>query len=457
MSEITLNLSPALQAHRSQDVDTCLEEITPILKYVPHHPVALHLKAWAHSKKGESKEALEILSNVIENNPRLVPAKAEYGSILMANRRHAEALQYLKEAHELQPEREEVTVKYCVCLNRTHQFGEAERLLRDLLERSPNHFNARFLLAIALLNQGKWDEGFEHYQIRFWLRCMGKIDCLHDQSVEWAGGQDLEGKTLLIQCEQGYGDQIMFIRYAQWIKNCFFPEKVIVQADPELKELLEATDAIDEVVSHPSECRFDQHVPLLNLPMLHGTTPETIPYAPDAYLRVPDSKAELWKDLFEEDEKQRIGFCWRTNLINSEISGDIDREKEIKSLGWEEAEVFGEQVKAMFPAAEIISLQPGASMQEQQMMARVGITDIWKHPIKDFADTAAVIDRMDLVVSIDTAVAHLAGALGKPVWNLLPHAADWRWSQDGEFSNWYPNMRLFRQGEEDDWLSLDCD
>lgn len=452
MSNITLNLAPALKAHRDRDVETCLSEIAPILKYVPHHPVALHLKAWAISKKGQKDEALQILSGVVSENPKLVPARAEYGSILMDSNRHSEALVELKEAHRLQPERDAVTVKYCICLIKNHKSDKAKALLVELLKRSPDDVSARFSLAMALLQQGDWPEGFKQYQIRFFLKGIDR-DLIANDKALWKG-KSLKGKTILVQCEQGYGDQILFIRYVNWVKQSFNPEKLIVSAKPEMKALLETADGVDEVVTDKSAVEYDLQVPLLNLPLLHQTTPESIPFADEAYLWLSEAHYAKWQSILDQD-RSMIGVCWRTNLISDEHSQSIDHEKRVKSLSCKDAEQLCCHLQSIFPESELISLQPGANEEEKAMLARCGIEDIWKHPVNDFADTAAIIEHMELIVSIDTGVAHLAGALGKPVWNLLPHYSDWRWSQDEEFSRWYPNMRLFRQREENNWMSLD--
>ena len=452
MSLNTLDLESALRAHQEQDVEMTLEEISPILQDAPHHPVALHLKAWAMSKQGQQREALEILSGVISENPKLVPARAEYGSILMDQSQHAAALKELAEAYRLQPDRDEVVVKYCICLIKNHKCEEAERLLVRLLKRSPDDISARFALSMAMLQQGKWIEGFSQYRIRFWLDGFDKA-MIRDDANLW-NGEKLKGKSILIQCEQGYGDQILFIRYANWVKEKFKPAKVIAYAKSEMKEIIGAADGVDEVVTDLSSVDFDVQVPLLSLPLLHQTEPDSIPYSDEAYLWLSDELLDKWESYFT-DEKDLIAVCWRTNLISDEGSQSIDHEKRVKSLDCKDAEQLCEQLKSLFPEARLISLQPGTNEEENAMLERCGVEDVWKLPIKDFADTAAIIELMDLVVSIDTGVAHLAGALGKPVWNLLPHYADWRWSQDDEFSSWYPDMRLFRQGKENDWASLD--
>jgi tetratricopeptide (TPR) repeat protein len=454
MSNLTLNLAPALKAHRERDVDLCLEEVAPILKAVPHHPVALQIKAWAISKLGRFQEALQILAEVIDRDPMQVPARVEFGSILMANHHHAEALQHLKEAHRLQPNQDEVIVNFCVCLIRMHRSAEAEPLLREFLERSPGDVMGRLALANSLLQQGKWIEGFSQYRIRFWLPCLDP-DLFLDEATLW-NGELLGGKTLLIQTEQSYSDQILFARYARWVKEAFGPEKIVISAKPEMKRLLEAVKGIDEVVTSPLEVDFDYQIPLLNLPKLHKTTPGSIPFARDAYIWPDDGCFEKWESLFDTDEDV-IGVCWRTNLISHEESQVIDHEKASKSMDCDQAAILCQQLRLMFPEARIISLQPGATEDERTMLAKNDVEDIWRYPIADFADTAGAIEHMDLVVSTDTAVAHLAGALARPVWNLLPYYSDWKWAHDNDYSSWYPDMRLFRQESENNWDSLDVD
>lgn len=451
MSETSLNLTSALKAHREQNADECLREVSPILKNVPHHPVALHLKAWAISTKGESDRAIKILSEVVENNPKLVPVRAEYGKLLMANRRHAEALKPLKEAYEMQPERDEVAIKYCTCLIKNHQYREAETMLREILDRSSHHFQARFILATALLQKGDWQEGFDHYQIRSWLHdCEDDTQRLPFDFIEWKG-EDIQGKRILIQCEQSYSDQVMFIRYANWLKETHQPKSILVHANQEMRALLETVEAVDEVVTDLSNIQVDRYVSLLNLPFYHKTTPDTIPEATEPYLFVPEEKTEKWNQKLT-DEQPKIALCWSTKAIGNEPEA-ID--KEVKSLDRRHAEHLCQQLRSMFSDAEIISLQPAKNKKERSMFKRNNVIDISDQSINDYADTAAILDRMDLVVTIDTTVAHIAGALGKPVWNLLPFYADWRYTQDEEYSNWYPNMRLFRQENEDDMMSLD--
>lgn len=451
MSDKTLNLTPALQAHRQQDADACLREVTPILNHAPHHAVALHLKAWAISRRGEDDKALEILSEVVEQNPAMMPAKAEYGALLMANRRHTEALEPLREAFEAQPQRDEVALKYCICLIKNRRFTDAETRLHDLLARSPHHFQARYALAIAQLHLGKWEQGFDHYQIRFWLDEMeqNRGRQANNDLVEWQGEQ-IEGKTIVIECEQTSADQILFLRYAKWLKDTYQPGKIIVHARPAMRSLLETVEGVDEVVTSLEGVDANRRVSLLNLPYYHKTTPESIFGNNEAYLSAPEDKVEKWQKLLS-DEKPKIAICWRTNLLGEET----DLEKEVKSLNRNQADHLCQQIRTMFQDAEILSLQPTSNKKERSILKRHQIIDVWNNTVHDFADTAAVINEVDLVVSIDTSIAHIAAAMAKPVWNLLPYNAHWRWSQDEEYSDWYANMRLFRQSEENDWKSLD--
>ncbi len=435
MTNTIPDLTPALEAHRSQDTDACLAEVAPVLKTTPHHPVALHLKAWAYSKTGKSQEALEILSEVIDENPKLAAAQAEYGSILMDTQRHAEALQPLREASEQQPERAELSLKYAACLLKNNQIAKAEALLSQLLERIPNHPQAQYLLAVALLQNGRWCEGFEKYRIRSWLESSERTPA---EVVEWTGGS-LEGQSILIRAEGSPSDQILFSRYARWVRDSAEPETVLLLASEETAELLARVDGIDRVITDLGDAEYDRWVSMSALPHLYGTEPGELPFGDTDYL-AGDASSDLAERF--AGEGQTIGVAWRSD------------EASCCSLKGDELEQLLSWMSEIFKGAEIVAIQPDLTRPERKMLKRHQVKHLGKE-IADLADAGSAMTHMDLVVSTDMAIAHTAGAMGKPVWNIQTPYADWRWSQDGDYTAWYPNMRLLPAAEQGDWSSLE--
>jgi hypothetical protein len=288
---------------------------------------------------------------------------------------------------------------------------------------------------------GKFREGWEEYKW-FW----GLRGPYHAFRQPLWNGSDISGKTLLLHAGAGYGDTIQFVRYASMIKER--GASVMIGCQKELASLLGGAAGIDRVIVQGEKMPdFDVQSSMFRLPIIFGTTVDTVP-GRVPYISVDPDISLKWKNsLTDSNTGYRIGLTWsgghaigmyRQRAIPFEL---FSRLNGLKNLS-------------------IYSLQIGNELNEtERAKHNIHLVDLTDR-IHDFSDTAGLIENLDLVISVDTAVAHLAGALGKPVWTLLPFVPDWRWMLKRQDSPWYPTMRLFRQTAQGDWetiISMVCD
>ena len=291
-------------------------------------------------------------------------------------------------------------------------------------------YDARWNRALCLLLQGNFEEGWKEYHCRF--KKKSPTDTRVFDKPEWEG-EALEGKTLLVLSEQGFGDNIQFVRYLSKIEG-----RVVLECRDELRALFEKVGGVDEFVEREKgvvpNVEFDYYIHLMDLPRVFGTTGENIP-AEIPYLKADDGLVEKFREGMDGDFK--VGIVWAGN---PEQASDKNRSVEF--------EMFRELRK--IPGVSLFSLQKGEASKQ------IDVSDVvdMGAKIKNFSDTAAIIENLDLIISVDTSVAHLAGAMGKPTWVLLGFLPDWRWFLGREDSPWYPGMKLFRQRRKGDWKGV---
>jgi hypothetical protein len=298
--------------------------------------------------------------------------------------------------------------------------------------------NWRYSRSLCLLKLGRLEEGFFEYRWR--LRVPDHARSLPSLPFpEWAG-EDLTGKSILVLTEQGFGDCLHFIRYVRFLIGK--ADKVTVQTYPSLVKLFTSIPGL-EVRSTLEEERYDYQIPLLTVPDLVGTTLETIP-ADTPYLFASKQKVADWDERVGADPSTKVGLVWAgAPRRHSPAANAIDRRR---SLGLAQLGPL-----TAVPNVRFFSLQKGGPAAETSA-APPGLDLIdFTSELDDFEDTAALIQALDLVITVDTSVAHLAGALGKPVWILSRFDGCWRWLEDRDDSPWYPSARLFHQKQEGDW------
>ncbi|BBO88345.1 tetratricopeptide repeat protein [Desulfosarcina ovata] len=313
---------------------------------------------------------------------------------------------------------------------------EAIRYYEKAIMLDPHHFDAQLNRSLSLLSLGRFKEGWDAYEWRFkrdiWKRVYPH--CLKGRRWD---GRAFSGKTLLVHSEQGFGDTIWFARYLKQVKS--LGGKVIFEVRSELFDLMKSVDGVDSLVSmsfeSPPDIEYDWYIPLMSLARVFETTLETIPVTVP-YLYASDDKRRDWVDRAKGPEL-KVGLVWAAKSTNAN-NRSCPAERLLPLCNLKDVRLFGLQkgddaVQADHLPTGFINLGPD---------------------FQSFADTAAVIDCLDLVISVDTSVAHLAGAMGKPVWVILPYAADWKWMMEQHDSPWYPTMRLFRQQTPDNWESI---
>ncbi|MCC6472836.1 MAG: glycosyltransferase family protein, partial [Burkholderiales bacterium] len=314
----------------------------------------------------------------------------------------------------------------------------AERSYRAALALRPNDAATRFNQGLLSLMQGDYAAGWPAYELRFAAadaRAAGGAQALAAQLAgvaRWGGPGD-EAHGLVLWTEQGLGDNRMMLRYLALARQSIAQE-LIVYCRPELSRLIQAMGVADRVIPSDQPLpwgRFDRHSPLMSLPLVFGTRLENIP-ATVPYLTVPEDMRRAWAKRVAALPRPRVGLAW--------AGGRALRPDALRSMACERFEPLLRAGTASF-----VSLQQGQASSASPLLHD------WMQDCRDLLDTAALISQLDLVVSVDTAVAHLAGALATPVWLLNRHSSEWRWMREREDSPWYPVMRIFRQSRPGDW------
>lgn len=315
-------------------------------------------------------------------------------------------------------------------------YAAAIRSYDTAIALDPNYAAARLDRSLDLLKTGNLQLGWVEYEWRW-------IDKSEDVSrrfphPRWTGAEPLNGKTILLHSEQGLGDTIQFCRYAKLVSD--FGARVILEVQESLMRVLTSLEGVEQLVARGKPLPpFDYQCPLISLPLAFKTRLENIPSA-DAYLTPLPDKVAQWQARLGEKTHPRVGMVWSGSAAHK---NDHNRSIRLADL-----------IKSLPSGIQYVSLQKEVREADQHTLtSHSGILDLGRE-IKDFTDTAAVCELMDVVVSVDTSVAHLAGALGKAVWVLLPFNPDWRWLTDRNDSPWYSSVRLFRQSRIGDWSDV---
>lgn len=384
---------------------------------------------------------------------RLEEAEASYRRALALDANHVSALSNLGTAQAVQGDFDGAASAYRAALAvradyaeawsnlgsalaQLRRFGEAEHALQTALELAPGSAETIFNLSMIFLMTGRLAAGWALHEAR-WHYLVAPRGWPQPQ---WTGAA-LEGRTILIHAEQGFGDTLQFVRYAPLVAE--LGGRVILELPSPLVRLLGRLPGIAEVV--PQDGRtdplppFDLHCPMASLPLAFGTTLETIPAAP--YITADPALTERWRARLPADGC-RVGLVWtgRATIGQSENRG-LGR---LRSVPLDQLVPLAD-----VPGVHFVSLQKDV-VPDAEPAGRLGLIDMMDE-VTDFADTAALIGALDLVIAIDTSVAHLAGAMGKPVLLLLCANSCWRWLEDRDDSPWYPSARLFRQANRGEW------
>jgi Flp pilus assembly protein TadD len=433
------NLGLALQA-----TGRCEEAITyyrGALRLAPDHPEILYNLGNACLELGRIDEALLNFDALLVKNPDHVGACVNRGNTLLRFNRPAEAIASYDAALAAMPGHPQILTNRGHALRRLDRPAEALVDLAAALAGAPDFAEARFEAAMARLTLGDFAAGWKAYEWR-WKTGAFVRQRRSFQAPQWLGETPVDGKTVLLHAEQGFGDTIQFIRYAPLLAR--LGAKVICEVQPELQSLLSRFDDITVIARDEPLPAFDLHCPLLSLPLAFGTTIETIP-ASIPYVAASADRLAYWRDRLPPGGL-RVGLVWSGSPAHK---NDANRSIPLSGL----APLFQEP-GFEGPALRWFSLQSELRDTDAEVLRGLPNLDHLGGDFRDFADTAAAIASLDVVISVDTAVAHLAGAMGKPVLILLPHAADFRWMRNRNDTPWYPTATLLRQPAFGDWNSV---
>jgi tetratricopeptide (TPR) repeat protein len=396
-------------------------------------------------------EALSSYDQAIAINPRLAEAYCNRGVVLKDLNQWDAALASYDQAIALNDGLAEAYHNKGNALAALGQVDAAINNFDKAIALKSDDASAHFSRATTLLLAGDFERGWSGYEWRW--RKTGVVDRFERsdlQTPRWLGGCSLEGRTILLYGEQGFGDTLQFCRYATLVAES--GARVILEAPPALRTLLTSVAGVAKVTL-PGEVLsgFDYHCPLMSLPLAFKTTLASVP-APQRYLHTPADRAQFWREKLRASQaKLKVGLVWSGGFrANQPEAWPVTARRNIP---------LAQLAPLRHSDIEFFSLQLGdpaagdLARLAAEKWAGPEITD-YTNLLADFSDTAGLIDSLDLVIAVDTSTAHLAGALGKPVWILNRFDTCWRWLLGREDSPWYPSVRLYRQQSPGDWSTV---
>ena len=393
-------------------------------------PNLLHA-GFCQEHAGVLANAIALYRESLAVNPQLMEAHVDLAGVLWRTEDFEGTLAHARQAVELAPEHAYAQRILGMALLQVNRLAEAERHLRRALELQPGFALAQLDLAFALLLAGRLEEGWQWYESRWADASRSARPPFYQPQTEWPGPQvSLRGKAIAVYAEQGWGDVLQFLRYLPRLQQ--LADRVCCVVHAQLLPLVEASFPGVECLGPGRELTVQMHAALLDLPGRFGTTMESIP-ARVPYVRPPQAARTRWRQrLAPFTGKPRIGLAW------SGSRAQVNNDNRAFPLS------------ALLPVlascdAHWFNLQKGDAGPwtdtSPEAAGLIDLTSEWG----DFGESAAMFEELDLVITVDTSIAHLAGALGKPVWILLGPNADWRWLLEREDSPWYPSARLFRR------------
>lgn len=461
------------QKRKSRLWQDALEEYTRALACAPTHPEALIGRALCLEELGDRNGALQVLESCLEAHPDQAFAHHRRGWLKYQQGDHAAALVSYKRATDLAPSWHEPAWHAAVCCHQLRDYGQAVQYYRRALRSNPDlavvwyHYakslkddgrfpeaahaydKARTLApntpdieySFGLFNllQGNWETGWRGYAYRWWGSDRARSEHRPETHLGiWNGENIPRASGIVVYSEQGIGDSIQCIRFIPYLKNIFPRIKVSVQA-PLIGlvryNLSKEIDVVPRIEEPIPEQGYSHHIAMMSLPGVFNATPNNLPSAP--YLASDPVLSAAWDPLLQRRRGLKVGVAWRGGNVTHAPARDIPLH-------------FLEPLLTL-PNVNWISLQNDVREQIPDPMLDVA------GRLRTFSDTAALINRLDLVISVDTAVAHLAGAMGKSVWLLNRYESEWRWMRGHVATPWYPSMRIFNQPSPNAWRAVIAD
>lgn len=423
--------------------EAALESFDRAISLRPHSAQDYSNRAAVLRESGRLDEALKSCRKALEVEPGNARAHYNLGNILVGMERPEEALASYDAAIASQPEHAESHLNRGVVLRDLCRVDEAISSFEQAITLNPNAPAAYFNESLALLLRGDFTRGWHYYEAR-WLNDP-KVRKPNLQGPEWSGETPEQGATLLLYAEQGLGDTLQFCRYAILARQLF--ARVVLEVQAPLARLLCSLPGVEIIVMGEARPAFDYHCPLMSMPRLLKTELSSIPFR-SPYIAAEPDKVLYWREKLGAKTRPRVGLVWNGGFRQDRA--DLWAVNKRRNLTLEQvAELRCDDL-------DFFSLQKGEPAESELLQRR---QEVWPQSnlhvhtdeLRDFADTAALIANLDVVISVDTSTAHLAAAMGKPVWILNRYDTCWRWLLNRTDSPWYPNVRIYRQQRPGDW------
>ncbi len=429
-------LGVALANHRSNRLADARKAYRQVLVTQPAQPEALSLLPLTLLAEDDQERHSAWGKRAIRLSPSTVMNRVNHGHHLKSLGKLAEAQRQFRFAQTLDPSHPDGLYNEGVLFAEN---GYQERAILKYLRAlkiKPDYLQAKSNLGFALLAMGDFAAGWTLYETRFDYNGFRTWSAYQFRYPQWDGVTDLRGKRIALWTEQGLGDALQFCRFASRLADN--GAVITIVAHAALHRILSSLQGVLSVSSEPPTHQ-DFHFPLMSLPRVFGITTDTIPFASRPYLAANSADVAEWRSEIINTAAPRVGLVWRAGAI-SKIPG---RNLDIRAL----ADLSGLGIT-------FICLQKEVTAEERAFLQSSKDIVVLDREQRDFSDTAAIIDSLDLVISVDTSVAHLSGALGKETWILLPKVCDWRWMVERVDSPWYSSARLLRQQNQGDWSTV---
>ena len=399
----------------------------------PDYAEAWYNRGNALRDLGRAEDAIVSFQKAIALRPEYAEAHCNLAACLMQTLRHEDALESYDRALALRPNDAEAWYNRAIALQDLKRHDDALANYDKAIALRPGDADAHWNQSLCLLQMGEFERGWRLFEWRHKKRPPSARESF--AQPPWLGETDIAGKAVFLHWEQGFGDTIQFCRYAELVRAR--GAKVIMSVQQPLRDLLgHLGPDIDFAGPSDRPAAFDLRCSLLSLPLAFRTTFATIP-ARVAYLRADPSLAAIWSERLAPTPRPRVGIAWSGSATNAH-----DHKRSIALLSL---------LPLLTGDVDWVCLQNEVRPADADLLKQTPRIAWFGEALTDFNETAALVHQLDLVVTVDTSVAHLAGAMGKPVWLLLQHNPDWRWLLDRDDSPWYPTVRLFRQPRPGEW------
>ena len=434
-------LSLGLVYEQSKNLEKAIECYKAAIKLDPNEIKAYLSLATLYKQDLKFEDAIKVYQQGLINNPSNHFILSNLGNLFYLQHKYEDAIVCHQRAIKVKPDSHIVHFNFANTLLNAGKYSEAIEMYKKTIELNPNFNRSKINLGSTLLSMSNFDEGFKEYSNRIYEDKNFK-SVLPKKNLIWTG-KNVENKKLLVIAEEGLGNTLQFSRYLETLNqlNC----KIIFKCQEELHHLFEDMVFIDELISHESDYQdYDYWIPLQNL--IYLLTPDLNSNCPlPTNIKVNDNKLLEWETLIAVNDNVKIGLNWQGSKSNPRVANNSISLNKFKNI-----------VKN--PSATFISLQKGAASSEIEAFNLeeniINYDPLMDTGSKKFLDTAAIIKYLDLVITTDTSIAHLAGSLGTQTWLLLSKVSDWRWLNSKDETIWYDNFRIYRQKVQGDWSEV---